>query len=431
MLTKDKDRLITERYRHILLAKDKFSSEDRDRHIYNTFYLLQLPLIFLNSVCLLNWQFSQFIFLTQMAIYFVMEQLYIIDKKTLDMFLHGHYGGLHIAIILQANGMLKSSFFVSFYITVFIYRVFFSNYRIQVRTHTDLFMESCLVVLRVALVIAASIWVKQFLSDFFDTHDDTHIVDILYSKFTNFKSFHTMLYTCSSVFDFLSIYVFYKLILTGLLQTVAFAIINILIYWVTNSITTSEIKKYMKELSKAENKNENAKEAENSDAKKASGKKDKHAKKGEKTKKKDGSDKNKATNEENKSGNEKNDKKKNGTDKNNDENKDARDKTKNESDKNDNANEETRDASDENRNTNVEGELNVENNENYDETDLECDKYVTYLRNANIDPGIFYNISQMFAFACMAIIIMRLKLLFTPHLCILSSLNMNGKYYSG
>ncbi|KAI8426946.1 hypothetical protein MSG28_014614 [Choristoneura fumiferana] len=70
---------------------------------------LQVSIFILNCLCLLFWQFSQFIFLTQTAIFFVMEQLKIIDIKALCVFLHSHFCGLHMAVLLlQGNDMLKT-----------------------------------------------------------------------------------------------------------------------------------------------------------------------------------------------------------------------------------------------------------------------------------------------------------------------------------
>ena len=45
-----------------------------------------------------------------------------------------------------------------------------------------------------------------------------------------------------------------------------------------------------------------------------------------------------------------------------------------------------------------------------------------------IDPASFYNILQISAYAVMAVLIIRLKLFFTPHMCIISSLLASKKY---
>ena len=47
-----------------------------------------------------------------------------------------------------------------------------------------------------------------------------HIGDILRSKFTDYKSFDTLLYTCAKEFDFLEYQTYRKLTLTGLIPTV-------------------------------------------------------------------------------------------------------------------------------------------------------------------------------------------------------------------
>lgn len=48
----------------------------------------------------------------------------------------------------------------------------------------------------------------------------------------------------------------------------------------------------------------------------------------------------------------------------------------------------------------------------------------------SVSPGLIYHVLQLMAFGFMAIIIMRLKLFFTPHLCILTAVLVNQKVRS-
>ncbi|GMS88643.1 hypothetical protein PENTCL1PPCAC_10818, partial [Pristionchus entomophagus] len=57
------------------------------------------------------------------------------------------------------------------------------------------------------------------LAMLFEVEDDAHIGEILRSKFTDFASFHTRLYTCSAEFGFIQQETLEKLTNTGLLPT--------------------------------------------------------------------------------------------------------------------------------------------------------------------------------------------------------------------
>ncbi|XP_048003791.1 probable C-mannosyltransferase DPY19L1 [Leguminivora glycinivorella] len=186
---------------------------------------LQVSVFIVNCLCLLFWQFTQFIFLTQTAIFFLMEQLKIIDLKSLCIFLHSHFCGLHMAVLLlQGNDMLKTSLYTSFFLVVSTYCLFFSTFRIKVQNKLDLFVESWLVVLRLLIVVTSSFYLKHLLCDFLEIEDDTHIWDILYSKFTNYKNFHTLMYTCSEAFDFLPFSTIVSYTKTCLIPMVVFGV---------------------------------------------------------------------------------------------------------------------------------------------------------------------------------------------------------------
>lgn len=45
----------------------------------------------------------------------------------------------------------------------------------------------------------------------------------------------------------------------------------------------------------------------------------------------------------------------------------------------------------------------------------------------NVDPAVWYNVGQTVIYGIMAMGIMRLKLFFTPHLCIIAALIANDK----
>lgn len=321
---------------------------------YLLLFLFQISIFILNSICLLFWQFTQFIFLTQIAIFFIMEQLKIINLKTLCILLHSHFCGLHLAVLLlQGNDMLKSSLYASFFLVLSFYCLFFSSLRVKVQNRLDLFFESLLVILRIGLVVCASFYLKKVISDFLGIEEDSHIWDILYSKFTDFNNFHTSLYTCSEVFDYLPLKSVQKLFFSFLIPYALISLMNIVSYWFGNAF--HGYKKDQIEIEKENNTIDKDNQSDGEDS----------------------------------------------------------------------------------------GIDNTETIHNRNKHDLNCinkgikckertktkDKVVCFLRNLNIEPAIFYNVSQMVVYGVMAVLVMRLKLLFVPQLIVVSSLVLNKKYY--
>lgn len=285
-----------------------------------------------------------------------MEQLRIIDLKTLCIFLHSHFCGLHMAVLLlQGNDMLKSSLYTSFFLVVSAYCLFFSSLRIKVQNRFDLFVEIWLVTLRIALAILTSIYLKKCISDFLNVQEDTHIWDILNSKFSDFKNFHTLLYTCSEVFDFLPFSTIKNVSKTLLLPSVLLLTGNICCFWVVNAMK-SEVKEDVVVNEKQELEEESDSGIENNADNKLSYTDNKFKKR-------------KATND-----------------------------------------------------------LDVIDKE-LKKRDEKEDVVLNFLNNLNIEPAIFFNISQMFVFAFMAFLVMRLKLLFVTQMCVVCSLVVNTHFY--
>ncbi|XP_075989352.1 protein C-mannosyl-transferase DPY19L1 [Anticarsia gemmatalis] len=337
----------------LLLLQTWLVTQQLRDHQRRTTFQLQVSIFVLNCLCLLFWQFTQFIFLTQTAIFFVMEQLRIIDIKSLCIFLHSHFCGLHMAVLLlQGNDMLKSSLYASFFLIVSVYCLFFSSFRIKVQNRIDIFVEAWLVLLRIAIVIFASIYTKKLISNFLEVQEDSHIWDILYSKFTNFKSFHTMIYTCSEVFDFLPWSSVKKLLKSCLIPFALLSVVNMCTYWVSCSISLCKKETATPTIEKENISDESDSGIENSDTKLR--------------------------------------KRKLVTD---------------------------LDLIDRDLKSKI--DQGVENE----------DYWLLFLKNLRVDPGVFYSISQMVVFGIMALLVMRLKLLFVTQMCVVSGLMMNTSYY--
>lgn len=84
---------------------------------------------------------------------------------------------------------------------------------------TSLLKKIILTIFRVLELVALAIFYKKFLLEWiFKPEDDSHIWDILRSKFNeSWHTFDTRLYTCAAEFDFIDIATIYKLTETGLL----------------------------------------------------------------------------------------------------------------------------------------------------------------------------------------------------------------------
>ncbi|XP_046975494.1 probable C-mannosyltransferase DPY19L1 [Vanessa cardui] len=302
----------------------------------NRILKIEILTLFVNILCLLFWQFTQFIFLTQLAIFFVMEQLKIIDVKTFSLILYSHFCSLHTAVLLlQGNDMLKCSLYTTFLITISVYCLFLSYLRIKVQSHLDLLIETWLVILRILLVVCLSWYLKKLFSDYLEVEEDSHVWDILYSKFTDYKSFHTMIYTCSEVFDFLQVKSVVNMMRSLLIPLVLVSCVNVVRYW--------------------------QRTARNSCAREMEGVCERDEKQGK--------------------------------------------------------------IDDE--------DSGIENNTEVvpKKEPAKIDPLLLYLRNLQVESAIFYNISQMVVYGVMAVLVMRLKLLFSTHMCLVSSLIFNRKYY--
>lgn len=402
----------------------------------------------MNCTCLLFWQFSQFVFLTQLAILFVMEQLSIIDTKTLSVMLHSHYCGIHLAILLMhGNDMLKTSLYTALFIVLSFYCVFCSTYRVAVNDLFDLAISTLLILVKLALLVSTSFCIKFLISDMLDMNEDSHIFDIFFAKFSqSHRNFHTMLYTCSDVFDFLGFGYLRQVSKTGLVPCVAVVVVCLAYRWLYGGLkpSKSEINSGIGLEKNAESVN-SAKADTKSSVKVDNGglrnvKKNKKKVKNSKVTLK--SSKNSEV----------------------EEHTDSLDKihSSDNSSVSDNNISDVKDkvsgcngeiAHKQNPQDSSKTEKILDNSEKFLEksekllgkskTFLEssanvpnCDKLVKvthplvlYLKSIDVEAYVVYNLAQTAAFAVMAILVMRLKLLLTPHLCLMAAMVVSRDLY--
>lgn len=123
-------------------------------------------------------------------------------------------------VMMFANSMLVTSLFASLLFAIWtILLVEMACLDESLVQATSLLNKMALTIFRVVELGALAIFYKKFLLQWiYQPKDDSHIWDILSSKFNeSLHTFDTRLYTCAAEFDFIDIATIYKLIETGLL----------------------------------------------------------------------------------------------------------------------------------------------------------------------------------------------------------------------
>lgn len=263
--------------------------------------------------------------------------------------------------------MLKTSIYTSFFLVVSAYGLLFSSFKVKVKTNFDLCLEIFAAIARFIVVLGTAFYLKRFITDFFNIDDDSHIFDILKSKLTSFKSFHTLIYTCSDVFDFLPLNTIVALCETMVLPSVIFISVNVVRHSLANAMSD------FNSVSKAA------------------------AHKDEMDKFKHETDGNDTANNET-----------------------------TETDANESAKSETDSADVKGSNTDLD---TLDKECKLDKVSFEEKNIVYFLKFVHMDAAIVYNVCQMFTFGIMAGLVMRLKMLFVTQMCVVSSLVVNTKYY--
>ena len=149
------------------------------------------------TLFIIFWQFAQFMLFTQVCAIFGIYLLGSLHQDTLHSILVAQVIGLLNSVALMfGNEMLFTSWFFSSLGSAFLVTLPLNNI---IQRLPNILRE----IISVLVFISLAVIIKIGISKAFNVSDDAHIFEILKSKFTNFSTFDTLLYTCAVEFDFL------------------------------------------------------------------------------------------------------------------------------------------------------------------------------------------------------------------------------------
>ena len=174
------------------------------------------------TLFIICWQFAQFMLFTQTCAVFAVHVLGLLPRDTLHSILVAQLIGLlHAVALMFGNEMLFTSWMFSCLLAALL---------VSLPLHSLLSKLPFLLcaVAQVVLFFGITFLAKITITKAFLVQDDAHVFELLKSKFTDFRSFHTLLYTCAVEFDFLGWEMPIKITRTLLLPSAMFAIVVLL-----------------------------------------------------------------------------------------------------------------------------------------------------------------------------------------------------------
>uniref|UniRef100_A0A671UUW5 Dpy-19-like 1, like (H. sapiens) n=1 Tax=Sparus aurata TaxID=8175 RepID=A0A671UUW5_SPAAU len=152
-----------------------------------------------NLCFMLPWQFAQFVLLTQVASLFASYILGYLAASKMQSILVTHMITLGVCFILMfGNSMLLTSFYASSLVSIWVSGTLES----QVLCCVSLLPPQ---VMQGLAWVGSTVLLKFMLSTILCASDDAHISGLIKSKFTSYKDFHTLMYTCAAEFDFIEL----------------------------------------------------------------------------------------------------------------------------------------------------------------------------------------------------------------------------------
>ncbi|XP_066499921.1 dpy-19-like 1, like isoform X2 [Hoplias malabaricus] len=208
-----------------------------------------LALCVSNVMFMLPWQFAQFVLLTQVASLFVSYILGYLSPDKMQTVLTTHMVSLGVCFVLMfGNSMLLTSFYASSLVSIWgiisVRGWFVKTFRPGLLT----WVMQC-----VAWVVITVI-LKFLLALVLGASDDAHISSLIKSKFTSYKDFDTMMYTCAAEFDFMEMETVMRYVKTLLLP------VNLLVVGVISGRTLKDIVSYLRNPKHTETENDHSSE---------------------------------------------------------------------------------------------------------------------------------------------------------------------------
>uniref|UniRef100_A0A673WW88 Dpy-19-like 1, like (H. sapiens) n=1 Tax=Salmo trutta TaxID=8032 RepID=A0A673WW88_SALTR len=193
----------------------------------------------ISNLCfMLPWQFAQFVLLTQVASLFASYILGYISPTKMQSLLVTHMVNITLAVcfvLMFGNSMLLTSFYASSLVSIWGIIALRDKF-------AGAFKPGLITWVMQGLVwVVSTVILKFMLSAIFGASDDAHISSLIKSKFTSYKDFDTMMYTCAAEFDFMEIETPLRYIKTLLLP------INMLVVAVIAGRTIQDVVRFLRE----------------------------------------------------------------------------------------------------------------------------------------------------------------------------------------
>ncbi|XP_058504269.1 dpy-19-like 1, like [Solea solea] len=208
-----------------------------------------------STLCfMLPWQFAQFVLLTQVASLFASYILGYLSPGKMQSILVTHMVTLGVCFILMfGNSMLLTSFYASSLVSIWAIIALRDQF-------TKVFKPGIIIWVMQGLAwVGSTVLLKFMLSTVLGVSDDAHISGLIKSKFTSYKDFHTMMYTCAAEFDFMELKTPLRYLGTLLLP------INMLVVALIVGRTIQDIIRFLREGGKTSGKRDNVEEVAGSE----------------------------------------------------------------------------------------------------------------------------------------------------------------------